>query len=292
VKIVFELGDGLALAVADPPITEAVPNPGAPRPFPTSGLQKGLLLLDGGQELSAEGVGFGVPVLKRGATAVFAGTAEMDDHQATPRSVTLTYTMDRVERLGGRRGRLFLHRPLDGLREAFALLYRRVPVLRRPLLAASNGIRRLLCVRTRFEQITPLAVVAVTYVTGECPGDIVVSADLRHLPGAVTEVVIMNELGADPFARYVDSDGAEARGAAIGAWNPVGASRASFVAPTSGATFTLASAPDSRVPDARLYRGREVARGRLAWAGFGYTLRPGPPSFSYTLHVGRGEVAP
>ena len=41
----------------------------------------------------------------------------------------------------------------------------------------------------------------------------------------------------------------------------------------------------------RLYRGREVARGRLAWAGFGYSLRPGPPAFTYTLRVARGEVA-
>ena len=34
--------------------------------YPTRRLQKGLLLLDGEQELAEEGVGFGVPVLKRG----------------------------------------------------------------------------------------------------------------------------------------------------------------------------------------------------------------------------------
>jgi hypothetical protein len=292
VRTIFELDDGLALAIAEPPAPEAATDPGAVRPFPTSGLQKGLLLLDGGQELSAEGVGFGVPVLKRGARAVFAGTAQFLVHPGDPRSITVTYTMDRVERLGGRRRRLFLHRPLDEFREAFALLYRRAPLLRRPLLAASNGIRWLLCVTTRFEPTAPVAAVPVTYAAGERSGDIVVSADLRHLPGAVTEVVLMNELGADTFTRFVDSDGADAQGAGIGAWNLIGAESASFVAPESGATFTLESSPDATVPEARLYRGREMARGRLAWAGFGYSLRPGPPSFTYTLHVGRGEVAP
>ena len=42
----------------------------------------------------------------------------------------------------------------------------------------------------------------------------------------------------------------------------------------------------------RLYRGREVVGGRLAWAGFGYSLRPGPPRFTYTLRIARDEVLP
>ena len=94
----------------------------------------------------------------------------------------MLYTMDRVERLGGRRHRLFLHRPLDEAREAFALLYRRAPVLRRPLLAASNGMRWLPACRTRFEQTTPVAVVPVTYAAGDRPCDVVVSADSASCP--------------------------------------------------------------------------------------------------------------
>jgi hypothetical protein len=288
---VFELGDGLALAIVQPAGAGERPDPAA-GPYPTSGLQKGLLLLEAGQELSNEGVGFGVPVLKRGPRAVFPGSAEIVVHPETPRTVTMLYSMDRVERLGGQRHRLFLHRPLDEAREAFALLYRRAPLLRRPLLAASNGIRWLLRVRTRFEQTAPVAVVAVTYTAGEAPGDLLVSADLSHLPGAVTEVVLMNELGADVFGRFVDSDGADLKGAAIGAWNQVSASSASFVAEQSGISFTLESDPDPEAPGVRLYRGRELARGRLAWAGFGYSLRPGPAAFTYTLRIARGEAPP
>jgi hypothetical protein len=119
-----------------------------------------------------------------------------------------------------------------------------------------------------------------------------VTADLSHLPETVTEIVLMNELGADVFGRYLDSDGGDLRGASIGAWNQVRAATGSFLAEQGGVAFTLESDPDPAAPGVRLFRGREVARGRLAWAGFGYSLRPGPPSFTYRLHIGRGEVSP
>ena len=131
----------------------------------------------------------------------------------------------------------------------------------------------------------------VTYAAGDHPDEVRVSADLCHLPPAVTEVVLMNELGADEFTRFVDSDGADLRGAGIGAWNQVRAATASFVAEHGDISFTLKSDPDPVVPGVRLYRGREVARGRLAWAGFGYTFKPGPPSFTYTLRISREEAA-
>ena len=290
-RTVFELGGGLALAVAETPPAAERPDPGAAGPYPTNGLQKGLLLLDEAQELSSEGVGFAVPILKRGPRAVFPGGVEITVHPGSPQSLTMTFTMDRVERLGGRRRRHFLHRPLDEAREAFALLYRRAPPLRRPLLAGSNGIRWLLRVRTRFEQTTPVAIVPVTCTAGEHPGEVLVSADLSQLPDAVTEIILMNELGADAFGRYIDSDGADLRGAGIGAWNRVRAATGSFVAEENGVSFTLESDPDPDAP-ARLFRGREVARGRLAWAGFGYSLRPGPAKFTYRLRIGRNEVSP
>ena len=61
----------------------AAPAPGG-QVYPTSSLQRGLLLVHGGLELSGEGVGFGVPVLKRGARAVFAGDAELVSDQPGP----------------------------------------------------------------------------------------------------------------------------------------------------------------------------------------------------------------
>ena len=85
-RTVFELGDGLTLAVTQPSGAGERPDPGG-GPYPTSGLQKGLLLLETGQELSSEGVGFGVPVLKRGPRAVFPGSAELIVRPGTPHTM-------------------------------------------------------------------------------------------------------------------------------------------------------------------------------------------------------------
>ena len=46
--------------------------------YPTARLQKGFLLFQDGQELAEEGVGFGVPVLKRGIQTIFPGQCRAD----------------------------------------------------------------------------------------------------------------------------------------------------------------------------------------------------------------------
>jgi hypothetical protein len=285
VRRVFTLPGGLSLSLLEPEPASA----GAGRPYPTSSLQRGLLLFDEGQELSGEGVGFGVPVLKRGPRAVFAGGAEVAWDERGAGTVTVTYLLDRVERLGGRHRASPLLVPLDWAREAFALLYRRAPLLRRGLLAGSNGVRRLLRVRTRFEPVELVARVPVTYSLGARDGELCVSVDLAGLPPAVTEVVIMNELGAPFFDVYAEEDGRLERGSRIGAWNRVREASASFRSSAGDVWFGLDRDPDPAAPDARLFHGREMATGRLAWAGFGYCFRPGPETFSYRVRVGRSE---
>src|ERR1019366_4418908 len=44
--------------------------------YPAARLQRGLLLVCPGRDLAEEGVGFGVPILKRGAQTVFPGAME------------------------------------------------------------------------------------------------------------------------------------------------------------------------------------------------------------------------
>jgi anaerobic magnesium-protoporphyrin IX monomethyl ester cyclase len=293
VRPVLDLGDGLTLAVE----TERVAGgPGAGDPaedaasaYPTARLSRGLLLLDRGRELGEEGVGFGVPVVKRGAQAVFSGAADVVDDGAG--RVTITYGLDLVERLRRGNGGELLLRPLDVVREALAAVHRRVPPLRRLLTAASVTGRRVLGLSTSYRRTPPLATIPVTYSALEGGGGVRICVDLSRVPSGVTEVVLMNELSAYAFDRFVDADGADLHGDAIGTWDEVAAADASFASSATGVSFTLQRRPDAGAPDVRLYRGREAVDGRLAWAGFGYSLKPGPRTFSYEARIQRTGTA-
>jgi hypothetical protein len=254
--------------------------------YPTGRLEKGLVLLDGGRDLSEEGVGIGVPILKRGMQAVFPGSmtlaAGSDGHTWR---VTATYTMDLVERLADERGRSVRSRSVYAARDVLAATHRRIPALRAPLTALSNAGRHRLGWQTTFEKVPPVATIPVDYRVTEGVSMVTVAADLRGVPaGAATEIALMNELGADEFDRYEDAGGSSLAGDAIGSWDTVGAATASFVSSRRALAFTLA-----QVPGARLMRGREAIAGRLAWAGFGYLLRPGRPAFAYDVRIERRE---
>ena len=257
----------------------------APGPaYPTRRLQRGLLLFDEGQDLSEEGVGFGVPVLKRGVQTVFPGSMELMVASEGPQwEVTASYRMELVERLTARGGAPVRPRLVYAAKDSLAAVHRRVPVLRRPLTATSNAVRRRLGWATTYEPAGLVATIPVTYSGREGEGTVRITADLTGVPaGPITEVALMNELGAGHFDRYEDSAGASLIGAAIGTWDEVGAAAASFVSSRRRVAFTLAQAPG-----ARLLRGREAIGARLAWAGFGYLLRPGRPGFAYDVRFER-----
>jgi len=273
---------GAAAAAGDPPATGAP----ATTSYPTGRLQKGLVLLDGGHDLSEEGVGIGVPVLKRGLQAVFPGSMTLAVLSEGPAwRVTATYRMDLVERLGGDRGGPVRSRSVYAVRDALAAAHRRVPALRAPLTALSNAARRRLGWVTTFVKVPPVATIPVDYRVAEGGSVVTVAVDLRDVPaGVATEIALMNELGAGEFDCYEDAAGASLAGAAIGTWDTVDAATASFVSSRRRLAFALA-----QVPGGRLMRGRESVAGRLAWAGFGYVLRPGRPTLTYDVHISRVE---
>ena len=68
--------------------------------YPSARLPKGLVLLDGGEDLAGEGVGLGVPILKRGLETVFPGGVEVSWRQDGPAwELEAVYDMCLVERL-------------------------------------------------------------------------------------------------------------------------------------------------------------------------------------------------
>jgi hypothetical protein len=273
--------DAAPAAAGDPRATGARSATG----YPTERLQRGLVLLDGGCDLSEEGVGIGVPVLKRGLQAVFPGSMTLAARaQGHTWRVTATYRMDLVERLADDQGGSVRSRSVYALRDALAAAHRRVPALRAPLTALSNAARRRLGWVTTFVKVPPVATIPVDYRVAEGGSVVTVAVDLRDVPAAVTEIALMNELGAGAFDCYEDAAGASLHGDAIGTWDTVDAATASFVSSRRGLAFTLAQAPG-----ARLMRGREAVSGRLAWAGFGYVLHPGRPTFTYDVQISRLE---
>jgi len=293
VRVAVPIGAGLVLKIGG--------EPDDARDYPTARLQKGLLLADAGESLAEEGVGFGVPLLKRGARTVFPGRRDIACRRdVSTWEVTATYQMDLVERLAKDGDRLVQSTALYAAKDSLAALHRRFPTLRRPLAAASTAVRRMFGWATTYEQTESCGAIAVTHVVH--PGDggvdgggdgargdvavetrVAVTVDLSDLTaGDVTEVVVMNEQGARCFDRYEDSDGAVLRGAGIGTWDEVGAARASLASTGHRVAFSLAQAPG-----ARLYRGRELVGARLAWAGFGYALPPTRRSFGYELTIER-----
>lgn len=287
-KVGVPIGAGLALEIGE--------EPDGARDYPTARLQKGLLLVDAGESLAEEGVGFGVPVLKRGARTVFPGRRDIACRRdGSTWEVTATYEMDLVERLAREGTRPVQSRALYAAKDSLAALHRRFPALRRSLAATSTAVRRAFGWATTYEPTESCGTIAVTHVvrpgvggadgggSGAVETRVAVTVDLSGLTaGGVTEVVVMNELGARRFDRYDDSDGAVLRGTGIGTWDEVGAARASFVSTGHRVAFSLA-----QVPGARLYRGRELIGARLAWAGFGYALPPTRRSFGYELTIER-----
>jgi hypothetical protein len=252
--------------------------------YPTARLQKGLLLADGDHDLAEEGVGFGVPVLKRGVVTVFPGSAALTTQRAGELwEVTATYEMNLVERLATPGGSRVRSDALHAAKNALAALHRRSRLLRGPLTVTSAAVRRAFGWVTTYEEMPSCATLSVRHVISAGTGTIDVSVDLSGLPGdEFTEVVLMNEQGARCFDRYRDSGGADLHGGDIGTWDQVAAAKASFVCDARSVSFSL-----GQRDGARLCRGRELVGSRLAWSGFGYSLPPIRGRFSYRLTIER-----
>ena len=274
VKLSAPIGDGLEVKISDRPRGDE---------YPTARLQKGLLLFHEGRDLAEEGVGFGVPILKRGALTVFPGAVQLDERRDGPRRViSAAFQMNLVERLAGTEGRGPSSAAFYALRDLLAALHRRLPALRGPLTMVSNIVRQRRGWVTTFEETDTWATLAVTY---DIDGDarIGITIDTTGLSErGISEVVVMNELGARQFDQYLDSDGLRLRGRRIGTWHDVRAARACFASTGSRVAFSV-----RQVEGAKLYRGREIVGSRLAWSGFGYSLRPQRENFAFEVRIER-----
>jgi hypothetical protein len=252
--------------------------------FPTARLQKGFLLLKQDQDLAEEGVGFGVPVLKRGIQTIFPGKVELAArHNGSTTQVTARFKMNLVEKLTRPGLRSVESPPLYAVKNFLAAIIRRIPASRGLLTTASNALRWLLKWDTTFEETGFFSEVSLIYTIGVAPGIIHVEVDTTALSTeGITEVVVMNEQGARHFDLYRDARGVLLCGEEIGCWDEVTAEWGSFASQTQGVAFTL-----WQVNGVRLFRGRELVGARLAWSGFGYSFPPSLRRIGYGLKIER-----
>ncbi|MDP2743853.1 MAG: hypothetical protein Q8P00_02160, partial [Dehalococcoidia bacterium] len=170
-------------------------------------------------------------------------------------------------------------------REYLAGRHRRYPPLRGLGTWASNGLRTVCRLDTRFEIAATRGVVNVLYTIqrrGEGGGavlHVVVNLGGIQREGC-TGMVIANEQGANYFDRYRDSKQALV-GRAIGTWDETQAEFASFVDSRDNIAFVL-----RRIEGARMFRGWERVENRLAWSGLGYVIPVNTVSFAYDIQIG------
>ena len=270
------LSEGLQLHLADQPATN--------RLYPTSCLQKAFLLSYNGRSMAQEAVGFGFPLVKRGLTAIFPGSVELSSQQrGADWEVSAVYILNKKEKILGPGQKGIRLGPLYAVKNFLALFIRRFPLSRGVLTGASNVLRRRLGWETAYEDAGFHMRMKVKYTLSAEKGMMRVEADWTGLiDSGITEMVIMNEQGAEYFDWYKDSSGKNLHGKEIGCWDEVFADEAGFINAKSRVGFSL-----ERIPGARLFRGRELVGSRLAWAGFGYSIDPHAENFSYTMKIGK-----
>ena len=275
-KIDLPLTGGFALQIASGTNRSAS--------YPTARIQKGLVLYYDGQDLSEEAVGFGVPILKRGLQTIFPGEVELYPHEGSlPRQVSARYKLNLEEKITRTGNGTIKNRLVYASKNSLAAVIRRLPFMRGLLTRISNLLRSTLAWETTYEPSGFFTYVTLTYTIDASAGRIKVELmGADFIPGSISEIIVMNEQGADHFDQYQDSDGLSQLRNEIGCWDPVLAAQASFIDNTHQVSFSL-----PQVNGARLYRGRELVDNRLAWSGFGYSFSPTIDHFSYEITVKR-----
>jgi hypothetical protein len=251
-------------------------------PYPTARIQKGMTLLYEGQDLSEEAVGFGVPIVKRSLQTIFPGEVDLYFHGGGVQTkVSARYKLNLEERLIRNGNGSIKSKLVYTGKNSLAAIIRRIPLLRRPLTGTSNLLRSRLAFQSTYEASEFSTYVVVTYTIDGRRGRIMIElVGGDFLSSSVSEVIIMNELGAHHFDRFQDSEGTCQDGDEIGCWDLVEAHEASFIDQTHKLSFSL-----GQVNGARLYRGRELIEPRLAWSGFGYSFSPKLRPFQYEISL-------
>ncbi len=244
--------------------------------YPTCRIQKGLLLSFGDIDLEEEGIGFGVPVLKFGYEAIFPGRASINSSTDEDKTFTVDYDLNLAERTA-LKGRKINSRTFYRLKEFLASLHRELPCLRKIITHVFGTTGQAIGTVTLFEEVPSFGIVRVLYTIRS--GNIHIRVDTSRVRKNCA-IILMNEQGANYFDKYHDTSGLSLKGDAIGTWDETFADEASFMDESHKLEFTL-----QKMSGARIFRGRELVSGRLAWSGLAYSITKNRTDFSYDIRI-------
>ena len=247
--------------------------------FPASRIQKGLVLGLGNRDLSEEGVGFGLPVLKIGSEPVFPGSWKISTTEHNGLCLIKADFEMNLRAEMARRGKIINSGLVYLARDTFSKIHRKHPLFRNWISASSRALKNRMDLADVFTKMPNLAYVSASYLI--CGTHIDVKFSFPEIEGC-REITIMNEQGANCFDTYKDSDGLILKGEKIGSWDQIKAEDASFIDPTDGLMFSL-----KKVEGSRMFRGRELVAGCLAWSGLAYVLPPETKEFAYSIELER-----
>jgi hypothetical protein len=228
-------------------------------------LQKGLVLVQDGEERIEEGFGFGLPLIQFNGQAYLSRVASVQQMGDT---LVKHYEMDTVDTPSG-----FLRRK-----------YEPVPSIGTVVISYTLASGRGDAGASASES-SPQAGLATSTVR--------VTADFSGLLVAWTQAYLMNEQGARFFTRY-EEPGLAVEGKDFGKWQSTLAPRGCIVAGDRSVRFCV----ETREPGQKYY-GRErynqfywVGMYALSWAGIDLELQAPPDSFEYWLDIQSADLNP
>ncbi len=238
-----------------------------------------MILELGDRDVSQEGVGFGLPVLKLGLQPVFPGSWNMSAEKSNGQClINADFEMNLGAKMA-RSGKIITSSLFYLAWENLSRIHREYPLLRRSISTSSRCLKKKLHLKEAFFEEHSLGFIRASYLISDSRIDVELSfPDI----GGCTELIVLNEQGANWFDTYRDSDGLVLKGERIGSWNQIEADYASFIDPADGLEFTL-----KRIEGARMFRGREFANGSLAWSGLAYVLPPWTEKIAYSIELRR-----
>lgn len=238
----------------------------------SSCLQKGLVLFHEARPLCGEGVGFGVPAVEYLDQALFSTFASV---QAANGVLVKSFWIDASPRMTWARFSID-SRPYFAIQRRLDNMYRTDRRFRL-LLTYAMKLQPLLGVKSSFQKINPRGFVEVRYhLLGR---NVSIEVDSSKLSDTnFKRLLIFNEQSAS-FDLY--NDGLETLGKEdIGAWEEVKSERACLKNEKSNVTFCV-----EKISGTKLYRGRELLRPHLDWAGFCYSIPAYQQRFNYTIQI-------